>query len=126
MVRKVIMSGKYVDYFDEIQASHQLGYPANWISSDNNSSIYVIFTYEIRVFCLGYHSTVVHEIGPTAITKKNYLAYWKEFRSGDNATAIKGDRGLQGKRGATCDRGEAGPEGSIGQRGHHVADGRKR
>ena len=66
---------------------------------------------------MGYHGTIVHEIGPTAIKKKNYLTYWKEGSSGDNATAIKGDRGLQGKRGAEGDRGEAGPEGRIGQRG---------
>ena len=53
VVRKVIItSGKYVDYPDEIQVSHKLGYSVYRIAPDNNSPT-LIFTYEERVFLLG-------------------------------------------------------------------------
>ena len=42
-VRKVIItSGKFVDYLDEIQDSHELGFPAYRIEPDNSPTL--IFT----------------------------------------------------------------------------------
>ena len=52
------------------------------------------------------------DLSPKAITKTRYLAYWKEgSSSGGNATSIKGDRGIQGKRGATGEARPIGPHG---------------
>ena len=51
-----------------------------------------------------------------AVTKTHYLAYWKEYSSEGNATSIKGDRGIQGKRGATRGAGRIGPHGLEGVR----------
>ena len=42
VLRKVIaISGKYVDYIDEIQASQKLGYPAYRIASEGPPTFYL-------------------------------------------------------------------------------------
>ena len=89
VLRKVIaISGKYVDYIDEIQASHKFGYPAYRIAPEGSPMF--VFTYESKVFCLGAHHQHIYEQTPLAVTKTHYLAYWKEdSRSGGNATSIK-------------------------------------
>ena len=76
VLRKVIIiSGKYGDYVKEIQASHKLGYPAHRIASEGSPTI---FTYENNVYCVGAHRNVVEELTSLAVTKTQYLAYWKE------------------------------------------------
>ena len=101
VLRKVIViSGKYVDYVKEIQALRKLGYLAYRVASE--CSLTLGFTYESKVFCLGAHHRELDELTSLAVTKTHYLAYWKEdSSSGGSATSIKGDRGIQGKRGAT-------------------------
>ena len=52
MLRKVrATSGKYADYLNKIQASHELGYPAYRIAPEGSPNL--VFTYENTVFCLG-------------------------------------------------------------------------
>ena len=52
MLREVMaISGKYVDYIDEIQASHKLGYPAYRIAPEGSPTF--VFTYENKFFLLG-------------------------------------------------------------------------
>ena len=52
VLRKVIaISGKYVDYVKEIQASHRLGYPAYRIAPEGSPTF--VFSYENKVFRLG-------------------------------------------------------------------------
>ena len=101
VLRKVIaVSGMYVDYINEIQASHKLGYPAYWIASEGSPTL--VFTYENT--CLGAHHQQLDDLSKVAVTKAHSLAaYW-------NAASIKGDRGIRDKRGATC---EAGPNRST-------------
>ena len=54
-LRNVIaISGRYVDYVKEIQASHKLGYPAYRIASERSPTL--IFTYENKVFLRGRSS----------------------------------------------------------------------
>ena len=100
-----VTSGRYIDYINEIRTSHKLGDAAYRIAPDNNSPT-LILTYNQRVFCLGSKSTIVHEIGSEAITKENYLPYWKEGTRGvDNITKFRGNRGIRGERGAKGDPG---------------------
>ena len=67
VLRKVIaISGKYVDYVKEIQASHKLGYPAYRIASG---------MYENKVFCLGAHHQHLNELTSIDVTRTQYLAY---------------------------------------------------
>ena len=95
LLRKVIaISGMYVEYVKEIQASHKLGYPADRIESEGSPTL--IFTYETNVYCLGAHRKELDELTSLAVTKAHYLAYWKEDSS-SSATSIKGNRGVQGK-----------------------------
>ena len=121
MLRKAIaISGKYVDYVNEIQASRKLGYPAYRIASEGSPTF--VFTYDNKDFCLGAHHQHLDELTSIAVTKTHYLAYWKEDSSnggssGGNATSIKGGRGIQGKRGATGEAGPIGPHGPKGVRG---------
>ena len=57
----------------------------------------------------------IYELTSKAVTKTHYLAHWKEDGSRQgNATSIKGDRGIQGKRGVTG--GAIGPHGPKGVR----------
>ena len=52
VIRKVIVtSGKYVDYLNEIQTSHKLGYPAYRIAPGDNSPT-LLFTYMQSFFLL--------------------------------------------------------------------------
>ena len=107
MLRKVVaISGEYGDYLQEIQAKHKLGYPACRVSPEGSPTF--VFTYENKVFfCLGAHQQHIYELTLLDVTIAHYLAYWKEdSSSGGNATSITGDRGIEGKRGAT---GGAGP-----------------
>ena len=81
VLRKVIaISGRYGDYFNEIQASHKLGYPAYRIAPEGSPT--VVFTFENKVFCLGAHQHETTGITSSAVTKTHYLAYWKEDSSG--------------------------------------------
>ena len=71
------------------------------------------------MFCLGAHHQHLDELTSIAVTKTDYLAYWKEDSSsggssGSNATSIKGGRGIQGKRGATGEAGTMSPHGPTG------------
>ena len=75
VLRKVTsISGKYVDYVKEIQASHKLGYPAYRIVSEGSPTL--VFTYESKVFCLGAHHRQLGELTSLAVTNTHYLAYW--------------------------------------------------
>ena len=91
VVRKVLVtSGRCVDYINKIRISHKLGCAAYRVAP-NKSLPTLIFI-------------KVHEIGSEAITKENYLAYWKEGTRGmDNITPLRGDRGIRGKRGSRVD-----------------------
>ena len=53
VLRKVISSGKYADYVNEIQASHKSGYPAYRIAPEGSPTF--VFTFENNVLCLGTH-----------------------------------------------------------------------
>ena len=79
---------------------------------------------------MGAHHQHLDDLTSIAVTKTHYLAYWKEdSSSGGNAISIKGDRGIQCKRGATCEvrfigphgpkvvRGDIGPSGGAGVKG---------
>ena len=136
VLRKVIaVSGRYVDYINEIQTSHKLGYPAYRIASEGSPTL--VFTYENRVFGLGTHDQHPDGLSKVTVTKD---------------ASIKGDRGIRGKRGATSeaspisphgpkgvtgdigpsggagvkgDRGDAGPPGPKGERGVAGVQGKK-
>ena len=102
VVRKVIaISGRYGDYFNGIQASNDLAYPAYLIAPEGSPTL--LFTFENKVFCLGAHGAETREITSKAVTKTHYLAYWKED-SGGGATVIKGNRGVQDKRAVAGER----------------------
>ena len=59
-VRKVIaISGRYDDYFNEIQASHKLEYPAYRIAPEGSPTL--LFTYDNGVYCLGAHGLGCNE-----------------------------------------------------------------
>ena len=115
-----------------------MGYPAYRIASEVSPTF--VFTYENKFFCLGAHHQHLDELTSIAVTKTYCFAYWKDgSSSGGNATSIKGDRGIQGKRtggvgpigphgpksdigppggaGVKGDRGEVGPKGEQGVRG---------
>ena len=52
VVRKVIaISGKLGNYFNEIQASHKVGYPAYRIAPEGSPTF--LFTYDNGFFCMG-------------------------------------------------------------------------
>ena len=74
--KMIIIIGKSSDFVKEIQASHELGYPAYRIASEGSPTL--IFTYENNVYCVGAHRNVVDELTSLAVTKTHYLAYWKE------------------------------------------------
>ena len=91
VVRKVIaISGRYGDYFNGIQASNELGYPAYRIAPEGSPTL--LFTFENKVFCLGAHGAETREITSKAVMKTDYLAYWKEDSSGGGTTVFKGNR----------------------------------
>ena len=109
-IKVIAVSGKYGDYVKEIQASHNLGYPAYRIASEGSPTF--VFTYENKVFCFGAHRQHIYVLTPLAGTKTHYLAY---SGSGGNATSI--NRGMQGKLGATGGSGPIGPHCPKGVKG---------
>ena len=77
---------------------------------------------------MGAHHQHLDKLTSLTVTKTNYLTYWKEdSSSGGNATWIKGDKGIQGKRGAIGVAGaidsygpkrvDIGPSGGAGVKG---------
>ena len=58
----------------------------------------------------------LYDLTSKGITKTHYPAYWKEGSSEGNATSIKGDGGIRGKRGAAGESGLIGPHGPKGVR----------
>ena len=124
VVRKVVVTkGKYSDYHNEIQTSIKLGFTPYRISPENGS-LTQLYVFENEVWCLGSVGKAVELVSKETITTASNLVYWKEgdIEDGDDAIAIKGDKGSRGEKGS---RGNAGPSGARGEQGTVGRQGEK-
>ena len=76
VVRKVIISsGKFIDYYNEIVASHRLGFPAYRYKVDIDASALLI-SFNSRAFHLTSQKRDLNDVSTETVTEEAHLAYW--------------------------------------------------
>ena len=107
MKKVIITSGKFIDYYNEIVATHRLGFPAYRNKVDIDASALLI-SFNSRLLQLRSHKRDLNEISNETVTVESHLAYWVVVDSDDDAIALQGDKEPAEEKGS---RGVAGPVG---------------
>ena len=74
LVKKIVVtSGKFIDYYDEIQNSIRLGFNPYYIAPEK--SPFILFTYDKQIHGIGSAQHVSRRVTNDAITTNHYLVY---------------------------------------------------